>query len=823
MLDRLREEFLYPDSEFTPIPFWFWNDRLNKEEIVRQIHDFKDKGVDGFVIHPRIGIPEDIGYLSEEFLDLVEWAVKEADNLGMKVVLYDEGMYPSGSAHGMVVGSNPQYACRGLKMVEHEWNDKVEIPIVLQGDETLVAILAARKIDQSSIEPKSVKIIEPIGGKVYLQAPEGDNWAVFLFVETYTKGSIRGIHFGEDDGEPNAPPAADLLNPEAMQKFIELTHERYYKALEPYFGKTIIGMFTDEPDIMGRGAIQGLVPWTPGFLDWYLDHGNEIKDLLALWFDMGSGTGIKRKNYRKAVYKRLEMAYYQPISSWCEQHGIALAGHPGGSDDIGLLKHFHIPGQDVVWRWVAPEDGKALEGVHSTQGKCSSDAARHMGRRRNSNECFGCCGPDGIHWGFTVDDMKWYMDWLFVRGVNLLYPHAFYYSIRGQRFEERPPDVGPNNLWWPNYKYISTYIKRMSWLMTDIVNVTSIAVLCEEDHLPWAIVKPLFENQIEFNYLQEDLFIQDNTTIKDGYIHINLQRYKVLVVEDCNLISNSNRAKIQGFIDQGGFVVLYNPCNRYVALTGAVEIKETDDIVKALDSLITRDVRFSGISKDIRITHVLKEGIHFYLLVNEGENLLSCNMTIDVIGAAEQWDAWEGLTAPANIQRIGKEDMDIFIRLERRQSLIIAVDPQQEAKLNLYEPIEEVKVVLNIEKGWKIINPPKTIESKFQLRSWTEYEGLEDFSGTLIYENKFSLDRPWDLDESIYLDLGEVHNLALLKINGKEAGIKMWAPYIFDITDFVHAGENIIEVEITNTLANRLSKAKLTSGLIGPVRLYIIS
>ncbi len=70
MLDRLREEFLYPDSEFTPIPFWFWNDRLNKEEIVRQIHDFKDKGVDGFVIHPRIGIPEDIGYLSKEFLIL---------------------------------------------------------------------------------------------------------------------------------------------------------------------------------------------------------------------------------------------------------------------------------------------------------------------------------------------------------------------------------------------------------------------------------------------------------------------------------------------------------------------------------------------------------------------------------------------------------------------------------------------------------------------------------------------------------------------------------------------------------------------------------
>lgn len=821
MLGQAREEFLYPDSEYTPIPFWFWNDDLKKEEIVRQIHDFKGKGVEGFVIHPRIGIPKEIEYLSEDFLHLVKSAVKEADSLGMKVVLYDEGMYPSGSAHGMVVESNPKYGSRGLKMIEHEWKDAGEIAIVLQEDEILTAVLAARKRDQGSIEPETIGVMEPRDGRLYLKKPDGDNWTVFLFVETYTRGSIRGIHYGEDDGEPMAPPSADLLNPEAIQKFIELTHERYYEALEPYFGKTIIGMFTDEPDIMGRGAIQGLIPWTPGFLEWYLELGNDIEDLLALWLDIGRETEAKRKSYRKAVYRRLEKAYYQPISNWCQQHGIALTGHPGGSDDIGLLKHFHIPGQDVVWRWVAPEDGKALEGVHSTQGKCSSDVARHMGRRRNSNECFGCCGPDGIHWGFTVDNMKWYMDWLFVRGVNLLYPHAFYYSIRGTRYEERPPDVGPNNLWWPYYKHISTYIKRMCWLLTDIINVTSIAVLCEEDHLPWAIVKPLFENQIEFNYLQEDLFIQESTKVKDGCILINQQSYRVLVIEDSSLITGSNREKVQDFIDQGGHVILHNPSSSYKELTGVVDIKNTYDIIKTLDTLVGRDVSFSSRCKDLRLTHVVKEGLHFYLLVNEGEELVSANMTIDATGAAEQWDPWEGTTAPANIQRIGKRDMDIHIKLERRQSLIITVDPQQKAQLNPYMPIGEVKAVLNIENGWKIINPPQTIERETQLKSWTEYEGLEDFSGTLIYEDKFNLHRPWDPDERIYLDLGEVHNLALLRINGKEAGVKMWAPYIFDITDLIQTGQNIIGVEVTNTLANRLSKASLTSGLIGPVKLLI--
>ena len=97
MVKNLKEKFIIPDDEFTPIPFWFWNGPLNEKEIKRQIHDFREKGVMGFVIHPRIGIPEDIEYLSDRFMQLVEFAVAEAARLGMKVVLYDEEMYPSGS------------------------------------------------------------------------------------------------------------------------------------------------------------------------------------------------------------------------------------------------------------------------------------------------------------------------------------------------------------------------------------------------------------------------------------------------------------------------------------------------------------------------------------------------------------------------------------------------------------------------------------------------------------------------------------------------------------------------------------------------------
>ena len=85
-IENARNAFLHPSDEFTPIPFWFWNDELKEEELRRQIHDFRDKGVTGFVIHPRKGLPRSIPYLSDRYMHFVRFAVEEAAALGMQVV-----------------------------------------------------------------------------------------------------------------------------------------------------------------------------------------------------------------------------------------------------------------------------------------------------------------------------------------------------------------------------------------------------------------------------------------------------------------------------------------------------------------------------------------------------------------------------------------------------------------------------------------------------------------------------------------------------------------------------------------------------------------
>ncbi|MCM1174423.1 MAG: type II toxin-antitoxin system RelE/ParE family toxin [Blautia sp.] len=107
-----------PPAEFTPIPFWFLNDAPDREKIRRQLADYVDKGVTGIVLHPRIGIPKEIPYLSGAYFETVRYVAWTAARLGMRVVLYDEGMYPSGSAHGLVANQVPGEEIAGL--YEHQ-------------------------------------------------------------------------------------------------------------------------------------------------------------------------------------------------------------------------------------------------------------------------------------------------------------------------------------------------------------------------------------------------------------------------------------------------------------------------------------------------------------------------------------------------------------------------------------------------------------------------------------------------------------------------------------------------------------------------------
>ena len=695
-VSRLLGDLARPPREATPIPFWFLNGDLTHREIRRQMLDFRDHGIYGAVLHPRMGLPPRIGYLSPAFFRYLRTAVETAEELGMYIVLYDEGMYPSGSAGGQIVRERPELASRGIV-----WTDR-----------------------ESAGAP---------GDRVLCETAEG------RLVERYSGGTIRGVHFGEDDGEPHAPRSADILNPEAVRAFIRLTHEAYAREFSPWFGRTILAFFTDEPSILGRNAPRGMMPWTAGFDRIFQAAGGRLENLRGLFTgEENEDTGL----YRRLILEREGEVYYGALSRWCEDHGLALMGHPHQSDDIEPLRYFQIPGQDLVYRWVGPETG-GTAGMDSVMAKCGADMARLTGRERNANECFGACNRDGNPWYFTGGDMKWFLDYLAVRGVNMFVPHAFFYSLRGRRSQERPPDVGPGSRWWPYYRQWAGYMARLSCLMAETEVRISLAVPCRNRDLRPEEAEPLFRSQRAFQYLPESCWAE------------------------CR--------------EEGGKLRLGKRV--YEAVTGdpALFPSVSHDPEKAAPDLLCDppqpELRTAALETG--------DGGRLWFLVNEGPEPISARVTLPTHDPLGRMNLWTG-------ERTGLDSADcpegrrLDLRLERRESLLLFERGGETDGL----PPEEPAPALVISAG--AFSPAE--------------EDPVNFTRTYTAELSAETVREIPEGRTVLL-WAEAEEMAELYVNGRFCGVSFWSPHRIPIPRaMLGDGSASLRLVISGSLANRYGR-----------------
>ncbi len=720
--EKLLREVLQPDMEFTPIPFWFFNDAFDEERVRNQLTDYVEKGVNGLVLHPRIGVPKEMPYLSEEYFRAVRFIVKTAAELKMKVVLYDEGMYPSGSAHGMVVQANPEYASKGIILLE------------------------ADKAREKLASEKNAQLIAEL--------PDGR-----MIVYGFAGGTIRGIHFGEDDGQPGAPKAADILNPDAVDEFIRLTHDRYYEELKEYFGTTVIAFFTDEPSALGRGAGRYRA-WVKGMEKELEAAGGNVEELEALFVKTGktvagrSDIAETKENvtvrlYRQLIKRKLREIFYARLSNWCESHGISLIGHPAESNDIEEELYFHIPGQDLIMRRVAPETG-GLREFDSVQAKLAADIARHLGRRRNANECFGVCYRDKIPWYMTAGDMKWYIDWLGLRGVNLFIPHAFYYSVDGERKGERPPDVGPNNIWWRHYRRFSDYMKRLAYLSTDSVDGAEIAVLCDNNNVPYEEIACLYENQVEFNYLPAALLEQ--AEVSDGRVRIGGYAYKRVL----NVLGERY-------------------AERFSDRLGSLLVSDTQ-------SLICPEISLGQPCPTLRKVHLRKQGADMYLFGNEGSEPICTQITIPGMRNPGFVDLWRG--EAYTVEGAGET---FCLKLMPSETLLVIADSAGCCKESRQADWYQAEYPDWTKRFTMTRQEDNSAEYALKL---SEEEALEN--------PRFSV---------------QAEEMVECFCNDRFVDVSFWGEHRFGLAGFLKPGENEIRLVVTGNAANIYEHAGIAFGL----------
>jgi hypothetical protein len=192
----------------------------------------------------------------------------------------------------------------------------------------------------------------------------------------------------------------------------------------------------------------------------------------------------------------------------------------------------------------------------------------------------------------------------------------------------------------------------MCWLNTDSVNITDIAVLCSSDHLPWKAIRSLYENQIEFNYLETELL--KKCVLTSNTLQIENQCYRVILIEDGLPISASAQTVLDRFQANGGQLrFLSDVCDA-----------ETLSLLKQCNPSALKPICNPA---DLCITHVTKANTHFYMMFNESDTPFRFEAPVPVAGRMELWDPWNGTFTDI------PDNQKLSIHLNGYESLVLAV------------------------------------------------------------------------------------------------------------------------------------------------------
>ena len=255
---------------------------------------------------------------------------------------------------------------------------------------------------------------------------------------------------GKSGYETQTADYPDLLSAHTTHNFIEMVYERYAAELGDEFGKTIRGIFTDEPFWEchpGGKKIQTSDELPSLFCKM---HRVKFEDVLPLLFDdatPGKAVETARRQYAETCARLFSKNYSGQISKWCSAHRLDFEGHFNAEDwffssgqhgdFMQVMEPLHVPGVDTIWRQIYPGGG---------QGSFARFAASAAIRKHRKTALCECFNVYGYH--LTTPVMSHVANTLLTRGINRLLPMPYLYSDRGQRKICCSTDFSPRNPIW---------------------------------------------------------------------------------------------------------------------------------------------------------------------------------------------------------------------------------------------------------------------------------------------------------------------------------------------------------------------------------------
>ena len=410
----------------------------------------KRMGMGGFFMHSRVGLA--MPYLAPEWFDCVKACIDEASKLKMEAWLYDEDRWPSGAAGGLVT-KNPQYRMRLLVV------RVLDQPVKLKWNKNTLAAFTAQI---AGFEARNVVRL-PRGSRPGRLAP-GQSILVFE------------VEVERPNPWYNGATYLDTMNPAAVREFIRVTHEAYRKQIGQHFGKTVPGIFTDEPNYGDCHTNPDRSPWTDAIPATFRQrYGYDLlPHLPEIFYDMdGQLMSRARYHYHDCITHLFVNAFARQVGEWCGRNKLQFTGH--------LLEESHLSKQtNVVGNCLRFYEHMQLPGMDSLTehwreydtAKQVSSAARQFGRPWRITEIYGC-----TDWDFPFVGHKAVGDWQVALGINIRCPHLSWYTMEGQTKRDYPAAIFYQSPWWEFYPLVEDYFARIHAVMTRGTEVRDLLVI----------------------------------------------------------------------------------------------------------------------------------------------------------------------------------------------------------------------------------------------------------------------------------------------------------------------------------------------------------
>jgi len=780
-----------------------------------------------------------------ESRELVRWAAREAGRVGVKLVVTvglasTSGDIPLEDSQQKLVWSEtevrgpirvdavlaePKSVMRPSEKAVHSMvPERFTVPDVAKYRHE-IAVLAVPDRETFG-EDEVIDLTKKVdaNGRLHWDPPAGA-WKVLRFA--YEPTGMRNAWGLFTDGMSSA----------ALDRTWEITMGRLLGEMSPAERKGLYGVEDDSweagpttwtrllPAEFARLRGYDLVHWLPALAGKQMGSAAEAE-------------GVRRDYYR-TIANLIAKNHYGHLEEIAKRNGLKFyseaAGPNSGQLDSQMdVSHVEVPMGEF---WVPSPHRPTVDRRFLMRDTAS--AGHVYGKRVLGCESFTSVGP---HWEDSFFEMKNTGDQGFADGCNLIVIHNYsqspsmtakpgYVYFAGTHYSR-------NTTWWDETPAFNAYLGRTSFLLQQGLFVADALYYrgdgigqIEQRKTEPALPAPGYDHDnISLDALLHRLMVKEGRLVlPDG------MSYRMMVLPAGMPMAPEALKKIVELVRGGAVVVGPKPTGIAGRVLSANTKREFDAAVAELWSdRMERGRVFSGDAQEALRALKLPPDFAFTGLSDRGtmDWIHRRSASTDIYFIASRWDGEEKIAATFRVGGRQPElwdpvtgeirDARSFTQSDGRTTVPLEFGPRGSMFVVFRRPISklaegkarsnypELHRLQELKGPWRVEFDPKwggparvTFE---ELVDWTKRPewGIEHYSGAARYRKEFVLDAAPTAGSRILLDLGEVHEVASVRVNGGEIGTVWAKPARVDITKFVHSGRNVLEVKVVNLWPNRL-------------------